>query len=657
MNAQIEEIFTDFVSSRVDKNGLEESIGRLISQDPGIAAQMRDALKRLFTQGSLDIDRYRMLTETVQRLDAEHAAEAGLDKTLFLDEETKSALASNVDVPTDRTDENGAPHGEDTITAVANRRAGMTTVTDPRTGGTVEEHKDKIGPGTVLKDRFILTERLGEGGMGVVFKAKDRLKAEAQDHNPYVAIKVLTDSFKRYSGSYIALQREASKAQRLAHPNIATVYDFDRDGETVYMTMELLQGTPLNTYIKQLPEGGLSEEAAMKMIKDMGDGLAYAHKHNLVHSDFKPGNAFLQINGTVKILDFGIARAAATDEKGEKTIFDPSKLGALTPAYATVEMFAGDPPDPRDDIYAMACVSYELLTGKHPFNKVSAAKAKGLGLKPKAIRGLSRRQNKAFGKALEFDRVRRTKSVEEFLEGITRKKTHTKKIALAAAIVIAIVTSAVYQPLMSYQQEQSTMKTIDQIKSGDKQSLINLIWTMDRINPQTRQTYTLYLRKEIIDYYRERVAQLVDEKRGFYDYPLALDHISRAKEFYPDSAALEEMEGSLQQDRAQLLEKMQVLFERYLRTEALLPTESGRDMTRIIPIVRRADPRNPLLTDPRLYEAYAKAAEKAIGDGNVKKAVDLLKTSYMLSPENPELAELESKLGEEFKVPPGTQAN
>ncbi|RLA05430.1 MAG: hypothetical protein DRQ59_16110, partial [Gammaproteobacteria bacterium] len=97
---------------------------------------------------------------------------------------------------------------------------------------------ENLGPGVTLKERFVLLEKLGQGGMGVVFKAKDLLKVEAKDKDPYVAIKVLTDAFKKYSGSFIALQREASKAQRLAHPNIATVYDFDRDGNTVFMTME-----------------------------------------------------------------------------------------------------------------------------------------------------------------------------------------------------------------------------------------------------------------------------------------------------------------------------------------------------------------------------------------------------------------------------------
>ena len=206
---------------------------------------------------------------------------------------------------------------------------------------------DNLGPGSVLKDRFELMDVLGEGGMGKVYKARDLLKVEAKDKNPYIAVKTLTGDFKQHPESFIALQRESSKAQRLAHPNIATVFDFDRDGGTVYMTMELMEGDELAKFIKHLPAGGLPVPDAMNIIKQLCDGLAYAHSKQLVHSDFKPGNAFLTKDGTVKLLDFGIARASKTrkDTSGETTVFDPGQLGALTPAYATVEMFEGMDPE------------------------------------------------------------------------------------------------------------------------------------------------------------------------------------------------------------------------------------------------------------------------------------------------------------------------
>ena len=118
-----------------------------------------------------------------------------------------------------------------------------------------------------------------------------------------------------------------------------------------------MEGMELKDFIKKKvrPQGGLPFEQAYDIIKQLGAGLIYAHDRRLVHSDFKPGNAFMCDDGTVKTLDFGIARAVKNPVTGEaeKTLFDPGKLGALTPAYASLEMLEGEEPDTRDDTYAL----------------------------------------------------------------------------------------------------------------------------------------------------------------------------------------------------------------------------------------------------------------------------------------------------------------
>ena len=190
-----------------------------------------------------------------------------------------------------------------------------------------------------LKQRFILEESLGQGGMGQVFKARDLRKVEAQDDNPWVAIKILGEEFSRHPKALISLQREAKKSQQLAHPNVVTVYDFDRDGDRVFMTMELLQGAPLNGWKKIRYKEG-KKPTPERMVKEMAAGLAYAHKFGVVHSDFKPDNVFVTTDGRVKILDFGIARIV--DSATEKDSFDAGELGALTLGFASLEMLQGD---------------------------------------------------------------------------------------------------------------------------------------------------------------------------------------------------------------------------------------------------------------------------------------------------------------------------
>ena len=152
----------------------------------------------------------------------------------------------------------------------------------------------------------MLEERVGEGGMGVVFKARDLRKEEAQDRDPYVAIKFLNPNSVRHPESLKALQRETRRAQTLAHPNVVTVYDFDRDGTLIYMTMEFLAGEPLDLHIKRHAQG-LRFREAWPIIEGAGRALMYAHEQGVIHADFKPSNVFVS-DKKAKVLDFGIAR-------------------------------------------------------------------------------------------------------------------------------------------------------------------------------------------------------------------------------------------------------------------------------------------------------------------------------------------------------------
>ena len=208
----------------------------------------------------------------------------------------------------------------------------------------------------VIKGRFELVSLLGAGGMGAVYKALDRRKVEASDSDPYVAVKLLNDEFRQHPDAFISLQRESRKSQTLAHPNIVTVYDFDRDKNTVFMTMEFLEGFPLDELLRQFPHG-MEQEEANSILKDISNALIYAHSHNIIHSDFKPGNIFVTKKKGTKVFDFGIARAvsegSAAHTAGEKTIFDAGTLGALTPAYASNEMLRGAEPSESDDVYAL----------------------------------------------------------------------------------------------------------------------------------------------------------------------------------------------------------------------------------------------------------------------------------------------------------------
>lgn len=298
-----------------------------------------------------------------------------------------------------------------------------------------------LEPGDVIKQRFVLENLLGRGGMGLVFGAVDRRKLEARDPNPRVALKVLNADFAHHPQSFMALQREARKAQTLAHPNVVTVFDFDRDGDTVYMTMELLEGRSLDAIVREKRGHGNSPEFSIPIVLGIADGLAYAHRKGIVHSDLKPGNVFIAADGTAKILDFGIARAVpnSINEQNEDE-FDAGSLGAYTEAYATDEMVEGVDPHPADDMYALGLIAYELITGFHPYQRHSAPNARKLGLKPAPLKGLKRKQARAIESCLSFDRKDRPQDASEFLKAF-RGVTRLQKATLAATAVLALAAS------------------------------------------------------------------------------------------------------------------------------------------------------------------------------------------------------------------------
>jgi serine/threonine protein kinase len=296
--------------------------------------------------------------------------------------------------------------------------------------------------GDVVDGRYTLEERLGGGGMGVVFRARDRLMEEAHDPEPHVAIKVISDAIREHPQAAIALQREAHRSQSLSHPNIVKVFHFGQDLSSYYLTMELLVGRSLEEVIKANPQG-IPLKAAIGMIRDICAALSYAHKEGIVHSDIKPSNIFLTDMQVAKVLDFGIATPLMNREgKARETVFDPRRLGAVSPCYSSVEMWLEMEADPRDDVYSTGCVFYEILGGRHPFDKRSAPDAMKSRLAYRPIAGLSVRRNRALSRALAFRREERTPSIARLLADLDITSAASRKSTLVATAAAGLLATA-----------------------------------------------------------------------------------------------------------------------------------------------------------------------------------------------------------------------
>jgi formylglycine-generating enzyme required for sulfatase activity len=302
-------------------------------------------------------------------------------------------------------------------------------------------HKPDISVGSVLKRRFRLIEPIGEGGMSVVYKAIDLRRVEARAANTHVAVKLLTVPVSDFTRSLEVLQGEAHKLQMLPHPNIVHVIDCDRHGRTVFMTMEFLAGESLKRKMNAPEFKGMPTKNAVRIIDAIASGLAFAHRSGIVHGDLKPGNVLITESGEVKIIDFGIARLMTREPGATTTAGDERpKLSALTPPYASPEMLENGTPDARDDIYGLACIAHELLTGRHPFDRRVANEARDSGVKLVRHRPLTAAQFKAIAHGLEFDRGRRTPSAEQFADEF-RGKSGAGATGLAATVGIVLLAA------------------------------------------------------------------------------------------------------------------------------------------------------------------------------------------------------------------------
>ncbi|MCX8023739.1 MAG: protein kinase, partial [Thermanaerothrix sp.] len=208
----------------------------------------------------------------------------------------------------------------------------------------------------MLGGRYRLLRVIGSGGMALVYLAHDKTL------DRQVAVKVLREPFSRETGFRERFQNEARAAANLSHPNIVTVYDFGYDENTaaLYLVMEYVKGQDLKSLLKE--RGPLPFDQAVRLVIQAARGIGYAHRMGVIHCDVKPHNLLVTPDGTLKVTDFGIARAIASIQSNENT-----DVVWGSPLYFSPEQAAGHPPIPASDVYSLGVVLYELLTGQPPF--------------------------------------------------------------------------------------------------------------------------------------------------------------------------------------------------------------------------------------------------------------------------------------------------
>jgi serine/threonine-protein kinase len=258
---------------------------------------------------------------------------------------------------------------------------------------------------------YRVVEKIGAGGMGVVYRAQDERLDRA------VALKALPEEFARDRDRRARFEREVKAIAKLDHPNVLAIHDYGTESGVSYAVMELLDGVDLR---RRLEAGSVVEREAAVIAAAVADGLAAAHGKGIVHRDLKPENIFLSSDGRVKILDFGLARlaqAAAAEAETELMETGATAAGTVvgTVGYMSPEQARGEGVDGRSDVFSLGCVLYEMIAGRRPFEGGSKAASLAALLRdaPPPLRGVAPGMDRVVERCLSKDPAKRYQSAAE----------------------------------------------------------------------------------------------------------------------------------------------------------------------------------------------------------------------------------------------------
>ncbi|WAE52726.1 serine/threonine-protein kinase [Stutzerimonas frequens] len=231
----------------------------------------------------------------------------------------------------------------------------------------------------VLGGRYRIERLLGVGGMGAVYRARDLLREQFGDPDPYVALKTLSEDFAEYPDASALLYSEYALTTRLSHRHVVRLYNFDIDpaSQRAFITLELLKGPTLDQLLCERPQG-MPWSELQGIALPLLEALSYSHSLGVLHGDLKPSNVMLADDG-LRLFDYGLGQPLEGLLPGLPRLCR-TRFAAWTPRYAALELLDGGELTASADIYALACVLYELASGSHPFRRLSARQAKAMEL-------------------------------------------------------------------------------------------------------------------------------------------------------------------------------------------------------------------------------------------------------------------------------------
>ncbi|WP_028239099.1 serine/threonine-protein kinase [Stutzerimonas azotifigens] len=230
-----------------------------------------------------------------------------------------------------------------------------------------------------LCGRYRIERLLGVGGMGAVYRARDLLREQFGDPQPWVALKTLSDEFSEYPDAHALLYSEFALTTRLRHRHVVRPFAFEVDAasQRAFFTLELLKGPTLDQLLAEHPQG-LAWPALQAIALPLLEALKHSHELGVLHGDIKPSNVMLAADG-LRLFDYGLGHSPDGPLAGLPRLAR-HRIAAWTPRYAALELLDGAALTPAADLFALACVLYELSAGEHPYRRLNARQARSMAL-------------------------------------------------------------------------------------------------------------------------------------------------------------------------------------------------------------------------------------------------------------------------------------
>jgi serine/threonine protein kinase len=491
--------------------------------------------------------------------------------------------------------------------------------------------------GTTIKQRYLLECKIGSGGMSDIYRARDTFLTQAGVNDNQVAIKVLQPQFVSQPEALQLLLQEAHRTQQLSHPNIVRVFDVDSDQGRYYIVMEYLDGESLEQVIKRYKPKGLTLGAALKLLNQLGAALRYAHSKGIVHADLKPANIIVNRGGLLTVLDFGVAHTLQLnhDMYAAEQHNPAAALSGYTPAYASVDLLAGKTPAVTDDTFSFACISYELLTSKHPFERIPANKAAQQlkqADKPGHVNPL---QWLALKQALQFDSTARSITIQQLLQAFNRRYWPLATIAciavLAAGGLWHMYSQQQQQLIILHQQQQQQQQqhnTYLQLADSNPADFLVRFTALEDAEPLIRAGLLQLQSDKLLAYFEQQIDQVISDRRFTYpDYPKIERLLSQARQLYPDSYYLSDIAANMHRSKQTALDVLRNQLNSLLVNQHYQQGLVGNDtdIFTILEDIKRIEQHYTVVPNEEEIIAYQTAFAQASSEHNAQVLHALIK--------------------------------